>query len=551
MQTVAQLLVKHLAAWGVTHVFGIPGKPVTPLVVEMDRQGLTFVLSKHEGGAGLAAAGYAYGGRSLGVALGTAGPGGVNMLTAAGQALASNLPVLFLTGQPPIREIGKVLGQDSTMFGTDLVKMFEPVTRFSARVDRGDLLKTYLQHALEQAFTGAKGPVHLSIPSDVLMEQIPEFQLALPTHYPPVLSSNLQEVSDLLDSAERPLLLLGGGVHNQGAYKELMAFAELYNLPVITTPGGKGAFPSTHPLSVGPFGLGGTDAAHDVLAQGIDVLVAVGTQLSDMETAGMGPDLFPKQVVQFDYDARFIGKSLPVPTLPVLGDLTLNLRKLVELGSGRAAQRELEAAAREAVACALETAVAAAADTGGGMLNGEQVMKLLREALPASSQMFGDAGSHSFYAVKHFEVLEPGTFHFEEVYATMGRAIGYAIGAQLAEPERVVVCLTGDGCMFMNGTEVSTAVNYGAPVLFVVLNNERLDMVDKGMARHLGRAIGTVYETPLNAALFGESMGALSYRCRTAEELREAMASALGAKRTAVIEIMVDPLEIPPTMARG
>ncbi|MCG7211535.1 thiamine pyrophosphate-binding protein [Paenibacillus mucilaginosus] len=549
MQTVAQQLVTHLVAWGVTHVFGIPGKPVTPLVVELDRQGITFVLSKHEGGAGLTAAGFAYGSRSLGVALGTAGPGGVNMLTAAGQALASNLPVLFLTGQPPIREIGKVLGQDSTMFGTDLVKMFEAVTKFSARVERGDLLQTYLQHAMEQAFTGARGPVHLSIPSDVLMEEIQEFELALPTHYPPVLSSNLQEVSDLLNSTERPLLLLGGGVHNQGAYRELAAFAELYNLPVITTPGGKGAFPTVHPLSVGPFGLGGTEEARDVLAQGIDVLVAVGTQLSDMETAGMGPELFPKQVVQFDYDARFVGKALPVPTIPVLGDLTANLRKLAELGSAREAQRELEAAAREAVACARE-AVPVAEDCGG-MLTGEQVMKVLRRALPAASQMFGDAGSHSFHAVKHFEVLEAGTFHFEEVYATMGRAIGYSIGAQLAEPDRVVVCLTGDGCMFMNGTEVSTAVNYGAPVIFVVLNNERLDMVDKGMARHLGRAIGTVYETPLHAALFGESMGALSYRCRTAQELRDAVEAALAARQTAVIEVMVDPTEIPPTMARG
>ncbi|MCZ8523907.1 MULTISPECIES: thiamine pyrophosphate-binding protein [Paenibacillus] len=549
MQTVAQLIVTHLAAWGVTHVFGIPGKPVTPLVAELDRQGIMFVLSKHEGGAGLSAAGYAYGGRTLGVAIGTAGPGGVNMLTAAGQAMASHLPVLFLTGQPPIREIGKVLGQDSTIFGTDLVKMFEPVTKFSSRVERGDLLRTYLQHAVEQAFTGVKGPVHLSIPADVLMEETEEFTLALPTHYPAVLSSNLPQAAELLRHAQRPLLLLGGGVHNQGAYDEIQVFAERWNLPVVTTPGGKGAFPSVHPLSIGPFGLGGTDAARDYLARGVDVLVTVGTQLSDMETAGMTSAMYPGQLIQFDYDARFVGKSLPVATLAVLGDLTANLRKLVELGAERGAQSQLEAAAREAVAATQEAVPALEGQEG--MLSGEQVMKLLREGLPAGSQMFGDAGSHSFYAVRHFEILEAGTFHFEEVYATMGRAIGYAIGAQLAEPERVVVCLTGDGCMFMNGTEVSTAVNYGAPVLFVVLNNERLDMVDKGMARHLGRAIGTVYETPLQAALFGESMGAKSFRCRTAEELRAAVASALASRETAVIEVMVDPLEIPPTMARG
>ncbi|UUZ97708.1 thiamine pyrophosphate-dependent enzyme [Paenibacillus sp. P25] len=148
-------------------------------------------------------------------------------------------------------------------------------------------------------------------------------------------------------------------------------------------------------------------------------------------------------------------------------------------------------------------------------------------------------------------MIEPGTFYFEEVYATMGRAIGYAVGAKFGAPERTVACLTGDGRMFMNGTEVSTSVNYGAPVLFFVANNGSLDMVDKGMARHLGRAVGTTYTASLDGAKFGESLGARGYRCTTAAELRAAIQEALQHNQTSVIDIIMDPEEIPPTMKRG
>ncbi|WP_135551304.1 thiamine pyrophosphate-binding protein [Paenibacillus cymbidii] len=543
MQTVAKTLVQHLKQWQITHVFGIPGKPVTPLILEMDRNGITFVLCKHECGAGFAAAGYATAKRTLGVALGTAGPGGTNMLTAAGQAKATHTPVLFLTGQPPIKEIGKVLGQDSTMFGTDLVRMFESVTKFSARVERSDLLEVYLRHAIEQACTGVPGPVHLSIPLDVLFEEVPAFRLEMQPQAQ-LKASNLDEVVEILDSARRPIILAGIGVHTAQAYRELEAFAERWNIPVMTTPGGKGTFRSRHPLSLGPFGLGGCPETEVYMQDRIDVMLVLGSQLSDLEVPGLTPAVYPRTLIHFDHDLRFIGKAIDVPTIPVLGNLKANLQAILKRDQGahgRIQSIHLSAATQENES----------KPTGNGYMSGRQVMHTLREALPGEAIMFGDAGSHSFYAIKHYEIEEPGTFFFEEVFASMGRAIGYSIGAQIAKPDRVVVCLTGDGCMFMNGTEVSTAANYGAPVLFIVFNNGSLDMVDKGMARHLGRAVGTVYSPPLDAARFGQSMGAASYRCTTEYELRQAVAAALREQRTAVIDIIVDPNEIPPTMKRG
>ncbi|CAM4289669.1 thiamine pyrophosphate-binding protein [Paenibacillus tarimensis] len=547
MPTVSNMLVKHLISWGVTHVFGIPGKPVTPLVLDMDNAGITFVLSKHEEGAGLQAAGYALARGSLGAAVGTAGPGGINMLTAAGQALFSQVPVLFITGSPPIREAGKVLGQDSTMFGTDLVKMFEPVTKFSARVDRAEVFRSYLEHAIEQAYTGVRGPVHLCIPLDVLTEQVEDFDIRLPDAYPQVIASNLEHVASLLASSRRPLLLVGGALHAQHAYEEIEAFATRWSIPVATTPGGKGAIRSNHPLSLGPYGLGGSEMADAYLQQGVDLMVVVGSQLSDLEIPGLQPAQYPKHIIHFDYEARFIGKALPVAVTPVLGSIRGNLQALLARAESTAHSRELPAVLTAAAA----SEAAASDDEAAGLLQGKQVMETLREELPADTLIYGDAGSHSFYAIRYLDIQVPGTFYFEEVYATMGRAIGYAVGAKLGMPNRVVACLSGDGCMFMNGTEVSTAVNHDAPVLFFVANNQRLDMVDKGMGRHLGRAVGTKYQVPLDAAKFGEAMGAAGYRCETVEELRHAIRDALQQNRTSVIDIIMDPDEIPPTMKRG
>jgi acetolactate synthase-1/2/3 large subunit len=540
MPTVVNLLVQHLRKWGVNHVFGIPGKPITPLILEIDRQEMTFVLSKHEGGAGFEAAGYAFINKTLGVALGTAGPGGTNMLTAAGQAKATRLPVLFLTGQPPIKDTGKSLGQDSTMFGTDLVKMFEPVTKFSARVEHGDLLEIYLKHAVEQAFIGVKGPVHLSIPLDVLAQEIQPFNLELPVHFPATVSSNLNQVIEILDNAERPALFLGGAVHSFDVYTELERFAEKWEIPVMTTPGAKGSFRSNHPLLLGPFGLGGYGAAEQYMSQPVDVLVVAGSQLSDMELAGMTSTLYPKKIIHFDHEATFIGKTIPVPTLPVMGDFKSNLQEILRLTEGCQIQRAL-----------IDKSVVYEENTASDYLTGRQVMKVLRLTLPKDTIIFGDSGSHSFYAIKYLDIEEPGTFFFEEIFGSMGQSIGYSIGAKLARPDRTIVSLAGDGCVFMMGMEISTAVNYKAPVIFIVMNNGCLDMVDKGMSRHLGKAVGTLYETPLNAALFGQSVGALAYRCSTEEELTIAITDALKSKQAAVIDVIVDPYEIPPTMKRG
>jgi acetolactate synthase-1/2/3 large subunit len=329
MKSIASILVEHLKSFQVTHAFGIPGKAVVPLILAMKKNEIKFILSRHESGAGFMAGGYSRQNNTLGVAIGTSGPGGTNLITAAGQAKAYHLPVLFITGHPSVKDSGRAMGQDSSIFGTDLVKMFEPVTLFSARVERADQFQVYFQHALQKALTGTRGPVHLSIPADVLMEEIEPFNLSLPA-LEPAISPYMGEVKSLLEKAKKPLLFIGKGVHISQAYEEVSQLSLQYNVPIITTPGGKGSIRTDHPGHLGPFGLGGTQAATDYLNDGVDLLLVIGTKLTDMTLAGFTMDMMPEQVIQFDIEPTFIGRSLPVPTLPVIGDAKTNIRAILD-----------------------------------------------------------------------------------------------------------------------------------------------------------------------------------------------------------------------------
>ena len=543
MTTTASVLVANFKQWGINHIFGIPGKAISPILFEILKHDLEFVLSKHEAAAGFEASGYALMNQKIGVAVGTSGPGGTNLLTAAGQAKASNLPLLIITGHPSLKDTGKAMGQDSSIFGTDLVDMFKSVTKFSARIERGDMLQPFLQHALEKALSGVKGPVHLSIPFDILLEEIEPFQMEFPVSHE-MISPKTSEVIEKLNAAKRPLLFLGKGVHSSKAYEEVQHLAEHWNIPVITTPGGKGTFPSNHKLSLGAFGLGGTVEATEYFNEQVDLLIVIGSKLSDMSIAGLSEAMYPEHVIHFDYDPTFIGKSIQVPTTPVLGDIKSNLTAIL---------KDIPETNSEAFLSPIELSPLQDNQPGERM-SAVQVLRAMRNALPDDAIIFGDDGSHSFYGIKYFDIYKPGTFFFDDIFGAMGNGIGYSIGAKLAAPEKTIICLVGDGCMFMHGTELSTAYNYNSPVLFIVLNNGRLDMVEKGMQKMIGTSIGGIYETPLDVAKFAESMGLTATTCHNPYDLTDAIKEALHmikeTNKPIVIEALVLENEIPPTMGR-
>jgi acetolactate synthase-1/2/3 large subunit len=230
-----------------------------------------------------------------------------------------------------------------------------------------------------------------------------------------------------------------------------------------------------------------------------------------------------------------------VPTLPIIGDIKINLQLLLNKVSKRIKNRFEP----------LKERCVTIKDKNDSYISAASAVKIIRQVLPDDSIIFGDDGSHTFYAIRYFNIRKPGTFFFDDVFGAMGHAIGYSIGAQLAKDDVRIICLTGDGCTFMHGTEMSTAVNYNIPVTFIVFNNGRLDMPDKAMKYSLGKSVGATYNIPLDIEKFGQSMGIKSFKCLNEFDLKKALEISKSHDKTIIIEVMVDPNEIPPTIKRG
>ncbi|OMF16887.1 hypothetical protein BK131_02525 [Paenibacillus amylolyticus] len=538
MRTVADYLAETLRNLGVTHVFGIIGKSICPAVLKMVDYGLEFIPGRHESSSGFAASGYALQTGKLGVAFATSGPGGTNLLTAAAHAKANNLPVLFITGHQSIQELGLPQCQDSSSYLADLAEMFRPATLFSKLVERGDHFGTLLNHALSIALGPNKGPVHLCLPFDVQTELLSQCRIVIPEPEPLLSVSNLNRILPLIQQSKRPLIIAGKGVSRARAHDELLHLAESFNIPVITTPGGKGAIAWDHPLYHGPCGVGGFPHADDMLNQS-DLYIVLGSRLSDMTICNLKPENHPEHLIQFDADPTFVGKILSAQTLHITGDLKDNMQyllgTLVEHSSPKRSTVPIDYTVPLPDLPRLSLA---------------SVLDGMSELLPYDHKLFVDDGSHGFHAVQRYKVKKPGSFVFDAYFACMGNAIGMAIGAKAASPEETVVCITGDGCFMMLGTEINTAVCNNLNVIFIVVNNKQLDMALKGMEKTTGRIDGTLFEIPMDAAKFAESLGAVAFRAETLAEFSSALNTAQTLNQVAVIELLTDRDEIPPTAHR-
>jgi len=538
MRTVADYLAETLRNLGVTHVFGIIGKSICPAVLKMVDYGLEFIPGRHESSSGFAASGYALQKGKLGVAFATSGPGGTNLLTAAAHAKANNLPVLFITGHQSIQELGLPQCQDSSSYLADLAEMFRPATLFSKLVERGDHFGTLLNHALSIALGPNKGPVHLCLPFDVQTELLSQCRIVIPEHEPLLSVSNLNRILPLIEQSNRPLIIAGKGVSRARAHDELLHLAESFNIPVITTPGGKGAIAWDHPLYHGPCGVGGFPHADDMLNQS-DLYIVLGSRLSDMTICNLKPENHPAHLIQFDADPTFVGKILSAQTLHITGDLKDNMQYLLGTLVDHSAPKRTTAPIDYTVPLPNLPRLSLASVLDG-----------MSELLPYDHKLFVDDGSHGFHAVQRYKVKKPGSFVFDAYFACMGNAIGMAIGAKAASPEETVVCITGDGCFMMLGTEINAAVCNNLNVIFIVVNNKQLDMALKGMEKTTGRIDGTLFEVPMDASKFAESLGAVAFRTETLAEFSSALNTAQTLNQVTVIELLTDRDEIPPTAHR-
>jgi acetolactate synthase-1/2/3 large subunit len=546
-----------LEAEGVEYIFGVPGGPLTALFEALHARGtIRFVLAKHEGGAAFMAAAHARVSGRLAVCCGTSGPGATNALTGIASAQADSLPMLFLTGQVSTNVFGKGAIQESSVFGVDLVALFRPVTKLSAMFPSAERVPDVVRNAIRVAKSGRSGVVHLNMPADLLRRLVPANTVG-PKAYAVPRALDLAAASSaaaLLSEARRPCLLAGHGVAvSGGACEALLELARAAQVPVMTTPKGKGVFPENDALSLGVLGFGGHERAERYLQSGaIDLLVVVGSSLNEFVTnAWTLPLAGAHKLVQIDVEPAVIGRNYPVD-VAVTGDAAATLRELTRhVRAQGAPKRDLVPLARVREATPRHLAPATMT-SNATPLKPQRLMSELREAMPDDAMLFVDNGSSIIWGLHYFEIRRAGTFHIDLGLASMGAAVAGVVGGAMAAPGRRAVALVGDAAFAMNGFEVHTAVDEHLPIVWVVLNNNGHAMVKQGDTLMLGRDLGvSQFKNVVDAAAVGRALGARGVRVTTAEELRHALAQAFANEDgPTVVDAIVDPSEVPPTLIR-
>ncbi|WP_324729494.1 thiamine pyrophosphate-binding protein [Lysinibacillus fusiformis] len=530
----ARTVLEYLKNSGVQYIFGIPAGSVNAFFDELnDMSELTPIVTKHEGAASYMAAAYAKYTNHLSVCIGCSGPGGTNLVTGAANAMREHLPVLFLTGAVPVNTIGLNASQE-----LDAEPIFRPVTKYSVTVKESKDLLTEIVKASEIALSGVPGPVHIAIPIDVQHETVPNVEIPAPpkgTAIVPELDT-IKRVAEELLARRSGYILVGQGVRN--SVERLLELAEILNWPIITTPQAKGYIPEDHPLLVGVFGFAGHEAASQLIADGDgQVLFIVGSSLGETATNNYNLNLTKNRFsIQLDFDQSVFNRKYEID-LPVLGDIHSSLLLLIEeLRAKGLARTSFKVTENKDIY-----------EEDTGEYNTKNVLLTIQKYLPASTRYAIDIGEFMSYVIHHMKVVDYDTFNINVHFGAMGSGIGSAIGSKLAEPERPVACITGDGCFFMHGMEILTAKEYNLPILFIVMNNARLGMVYHGHALQFKRTHPSFEQHPINISAMASAMDIPSFQVTELQDLNQDMLhNLMNLKGPAVLEVVLTDNNTPP-----
>lgn len=531
----ADLLVRMLEDAGVEVVFGLPGGAISPVHDALIDSNVRVVTTRSEAGAMFAAAGYAHATGKLGVVAVTSGPGALNSMTGLASAWCDGIPVLLLIGEVPRAAHGKGVLQDGSAHGLQIVEMCRHVTKLALEIPRPSNLPHMFRRAIATALSGRKGPVVVTLPLDVSLAQVAPPRVGGAVQVGEIVSIEmLDEITDLLLHAERPLLLAGSGCRGGGAPARLTAAAERFNCPVATTPKAKGVFPEDHALSLGVFGLGGHASAQRYVESGVDVVIAIGTSLGDMATNGFSPALQAPALVHIDIDARQIGKSYS-PTHAVVASAAQLLGGLCD----RLAHRGSPAPSKLRALPGRVERQKLPPSQKRDRIAPHQALAEIQAMLPRDTIFTVDSGEHFLFATHFLEVNDPDAFIVMTGLGSMGQSIGAAIGAQLAYPQRTVAAICGDGCFAMNAFEIATAVAERLPLRVFVFNDERLGMVENGHHKVYGRR-PAYPTTPLDVCAVAVGLGALTLRIDGVDQLDAAREMLRWAAGPVVIDVAID-----------
>ncbi len=542
----AQALAKALLRMGTSRIYGIIGTSNVAFVDALYevRDRIHYVSCRHEQvAASMADAEGRLTGRP-GVALVHSGPGALNAMISAGNAYKDCSPLMIITGA-----VKRRLSKSDGMLEVDHQRLFAPLCKGTFRIESPSEVTEVFPKAYRAAMSGARGPVLIEVPEDVWTERteidIEAMELASDAP-PPIKEADVRDALDMIDSAALPLVLSGAGVAYSRSSGDLVKFAELLSLPVITTGNGRGTIPETHPLSLGRVGFGGGNLVADKALESCDALLCLGAGISDMTTYEFTTPLAAKNVMVFNISPGSILPQAPESRL-VLCNVADFLGRLVEeVGNRREPARSSWDQALAEARVLWDGMLQTSLHREGSLPSPSRVIKEIANKLPDDTVVSVGAGMHLLYPMAFMPCNHPLSFLSTVNFGSMGFGLAASMAASMMHPERAVLAVLGDGDFMMTIQDLETAVREGLDIKILILNDCQYRVLNvRQKLQFGGRVLGTEHGNPDFAEL-ARCFGATGYRLDSPDQIEQVLDAALSEKGPVVVDVIIDPEDIPP-----
>ncbi|MBQ8188227.1 MAG: biosynthetic-type acetolactate synthase large subunit [Lachnospiraceae bacterium] len=527
--TGAEIVIECLKEQGVDTVFGYPGGTILNVYDALYKHSneIRHVLTSHEQGAAHAADGYARATGKVGVCMATSGPGATNLVTGIATAYMDSIPVVAITANVNLPALGKDSFQEVDIAGVTM-----PITKHGYIVKDVNVLADTIRKAFEIAKSGRPGPVLVDITKDVTAntaEFTPKTPAAIEkkSNYT---DGDIEKALELINSAKKPFIFVGGGAIQSGAADEVRALAEKIDAPVCDSLLGKGSFDGRDARYTGMLGMHGTKASNLGVSE-CDLLVALGVRFSDRVIGNPKKFAEGAKIVHIDIDAAEINKNIRTDAA-IIGDLKEVLTKLnakVEVKQNKEWNERIDSF-KEKYPLKYDDS----------KLSCPYFIEQLDKATEGQAVITTDVGQHQMWAAQFYRYSEPRTFLSSGGLGTMGYGLGACIGAKLGRPDKTVINVAGDGCFRMNMQELATASRYNIPIIEVVINNQVLGMVRQWQTLFYGQRYSqTILNDSVDYCKVAEALGCKAFKVTTKEEALPAIKEAMACGKPALIEVVI------------
>ncbi|MFP3887091.1 thiamine pyrophosphate-binding protein [Priestia filamentosa] len=551
---ISHQLVKYLEDRGVEHIFGLCGHTNIAVLTALENSSIKFVNVRHEQISAHMADGYARVKKQAAVLLSHLGPGLTNAATGVANAALDSIPMVVIAGDVPSHYYGKHPHQEVNLHAdASQYEIYRPFVKRAWRVDRPDLFPEIMEKAFQLAESGNPGPVLVSVPMDIFSKEVDPALFEKLNHNTKMLNKpsideiTARKIIETLVNAQNPLLYVGGGILLADAAQELRELVDHLNIPVAHSLMGKGAVSDDHPFTLGMTGFWGTKFINDKCKEA-DYIFALGTRFAEADSSSWESEYTfnfpPTKLIQIDIDPSEIGRNYPVE-IGAVADLKQALtvlnrvaKELVPQGLQNEELKQEIASYREEFKKSNQKFIT----DNSFPMQPQRILEEVREVLPKDAYITTDVGWNKNGVGQQFPIYEAGSILTPGGFATMGFGAPAALGAKIAQPDKVVVSLVGDGGFGQNPALLATAAEENIPVVWIIMNNYAFGTIAGLQKAHYGTTLGTLFERDGNPyspdyAAIAKAYGVEGIKIEAAEEFKPALQRAIESKKPVVIDV--------------